>query len=512
MLVRLPALMEAVYRSSDSSDISFIAQGLATGHGPMLLPTQTSIAVVWFDELLHWVPLSIRMGVEYWIGPVLSVIAAVVLVRAARIAAGRRAALCVGCALAVLPPVVLWTLLSPDNHITTYVGAALLCWHLVRDLAARPRGVRSVLVGCAIGVFVVSDPQIIVFGLIPWAIATVSLRRCMTRLQLLSALRTALTAVAAVGFALAIMRIQGIGIVNIVPPGGTSEMGASVVMTARTAVWMLTGGWYGDVVTAVSAAFSVLVVGALAGLVVFGREQRRPAGEGGSGRAALQAYVTFWSAAAVCLVAAFIVLGYGAIGSSLNGHYLVGCYFALAALLAAVPTLRLTPAHLSRRAAAAAATALVVFAAYAANDAARTASLDAAQYTAQMQSLPDGDPLPVLLAHHLQRGYAGYWVTYDVDWRARGQLSIWPVLAGDGVCRGPAGSLCPYRFAPQGEYVPARSATFLITPMGAGCGASQPSAAVFGTPTAVYQAGPYTISVYDYDVASRFAVTKGMFC
>src|SRR6202035_4450346 len=108
-VTRVPTLLAAVYRFSDAPELSFISQGLATGHGPQLLPTQTSIVVIWFDELLQWLPF--RAGVEYWTGPVLALVMGALMVRTAHIVLGRRGALWTCAMLIVLPPVVLWLLL-----------------------------------------------------------------------------------------------------------------------------------------------------------------------------------------------------------------------------------------------------------------------------------------------------------------------------------------------------------------------------------------------------------------
>src|ERR1700680_3498356 len=141
-LARLPTLLAAVFRFSDAPELTFISQGLATGHGPQLLPTQTSIGIIWFDELLQWAPF--RSGVEYWTGPVLALVMGALIVRTAHLVLGRRGALWTCAMLLVLPPVVPWLPLFHANHITTYVAAALLGWHVVLDLRDRRSRWRSV--------------------------------------------------------------------------------------------------------------------------------------------------------------------------------------------------------------------------------------------------------------------------------------------------------------------------------------------------------------------------------
>jgi hypothetical protein len=150
---------------------------------------------------------------------------------------------------------------------------------------------------------------------------------------------------------------------------------------------------------------------------------------------------------------------------------------------------------------------------FAVNTTVSTATFDASQYYDRLQVPISADPLPTLLQHGLTRGYAGYWESYDLTWRSGGALSVWPLLGGSQACRGGAASLCPYAFAPQGEYSPTKGRTFIITPWtGETCGRSAPSTAIFGAPEAVYSRGPYTISVYGYDVGSRLSKDAGLFC
>ena len=250
-------------------------------------------------------------------------------------------------------------------------------------------------------------------------------------------------------------------------------------------------------------------------LVAVGARHRTVAERPATVETSLAAYGLFWGLAIVFLLGTFVFLGYGAGGAPTQGHYLVGCYLAAAALLPAI-VVRFGPVSLARWRSSAGATALLavgVFSVFAVNNAVSTATFDASLFYDQLQVPAADDPLPVLLDHGLTRGFAGYWESYDLGWRSNGVLSVWPLLGGSTACAGGAASLCPYAFAPKGEYTPTAGRTFIITPWtGEACGRSLPSVAIFGPPEAVYTRGPYTISVYGYDVASRLSKDASLFC
>ncbi len=514
-LVRLPTLLAAVYRFSDAPELSYIAQGLATGHGPQLLPTQTSIGVIWFDELLQWLPF--RAGVEYWTGPVLTVAMGLLLVRTAHLVLGRKGTLLTSVMLLVLPTVVLWPLLFPDNHVTTYAAAVLLGWHLVLDLRHRRSVWRSAIVGTVVGIGVVTDPQLLAFGLVPYIATVAVLRRRVTAPQVRSLLVTLCGALVAIGLAFVVMNAQGIRTIAILPGGsGLSGVVRGIGLAVQTLAWTIGGEWYGDTMSVVAVGLCVAAAFSLVALVVVGVRKRAGAEPGfASLDISFAGFGLFWGMDFAFLVGAFVFLGYGAGGAPMQGHYLVGCYVAAAALIPAI-AVRYGPKSLTRwrsGAGAAALGAVGVFSLFAVNNAVSTATFDASLFYDRLQVPAAADPLPVLLEHGLTHGYAGYWESYDLDWRSDGVLSVWPLLGG-AACAGGTGNLCPYAFAPKGEYTPTAGQTFVITPWtgGESCGRSLPSVAIFGPPEAVYRRGPYTISVYGYDVASRLSKDASLFC
>jgi len=453
---------------------------------------------------------------ELWTGPVLTAIAIGFILRAAALTgvpgSARRTALIV----AVIPPVVLWPLLFPDDHITTLVGMSMLSWHLVLGLRGARNPVRSVVVGVLCGVLAVSDPQLIVAGIFPYLFAMFVIWRRHRGNTIGAAMMTVAATTAGVAMTCGIMARQGIHVIEIYPQ--QQGLLANVVHGATTAVAMIgsvvTARWFGSGFAPLDLVLSLAgVIGAGAATVAGVRAIR---GSRAAGRGTIDArdgFRIYWLSAIACLVGAFLLLGYGF--AAVNGYYLVPCYFAAAALVATISLrwVRRGGGHAARARVAGTAIVAVVFAAFAVNTAVATATIDPNDFNGNMAPSQAGALLPVLAAHHLTRGYAGYWEAYDLDWQASGKVAIWPVVGAPVGCSGPAGGLCPYAFAPQGEYRPTAGPTFIITPGSSDrCVSAPPPRSIFGAPSAVYHSGPYTISVYAYDVASRFAASGQLFC
>ena len=408
-LVRLPILLAAVFRFSDAPELSYISQGLATGHGPQLLPTQTSIGVIWFDELLQWLPF--RAGVEYWTGPVLTVAMGLLLVRTAHLVLGRQGTLLTSVMLLVLPTVVLWPLLFPDNHITTYAAAVLLGWHLVLDLRHRHSVWRSAIVGVVVGISVVTDPQLLAFGLVPYIATVAVLRRRVVAPQARSFLVTLSGALVAIGLTFVVMNAQGIRTVVILnSSGGLSGVVRGIGLAVQTLVWTIGGGWYGDPLSVVAVVLCIATALSLAALVVVGVRQRSaPEPRSMPLDTTLAGFGLFWGMNFAFLVGAFVFLGFVGGGAPMQGHYLVGCYFAAAALIPMI-AVRYGSKPLTRwrsRAGAAALGAVGVFSLFALNNAVSTATFDASQFYDRLQVPAASDPLPVLLEHGLNSWVRG---------------------------------------------------------------------------------------------------------
>jgi len=512
-LLRLPVLLSATYRYGDAPELSFIAQAIATGHGPQALATQTSIVVVWFETLVNTLPF--HAALDYWVGPAIAMAAIVVIVLTARRLAGPRAWQPAAIALVVLPPTILSTLLFPDNHVTTILGMALLAWLLVGDLKGTGHRNTNLAVGLLCGVLVVSDPQLLVTGVIPYIAATIIVRQRRREIAVKSFLAAVAGIAAGAVASEVVMAMQEIRVVSALP--GTPLAlnitdGFGIAM--QTGAWTALGTWYGAAFTL--AGLAVLGCGLVGAGIAFLRRRRAPrrVRETPVTDAASFGYRCFWVVGIIGLLGTFLVLGYG--HQPLDGHYLTPCYFAAAALAAAWYTSAQRRGHTTQpraRARAAAGVATVAFAAFAAHTAYANATIDPASFNDHRAVSSASDPLALLTAHHLSRGYASYWLAYDLDWRSEGSLSMWPVLAAPSACAGQTGALCPYSFGPEGEYKPVAGSSFIVTESIAGrCLPGSPPVSVFGEPVSVYRVGTTTVSVYSYDVASRFSKTTKLFC
>jgi hypothetical protein len=511
-VVRAPTLLDAAYRNSDAPAISFMALGVASGYGPLNLPTQSSIGILWLNLALN--PFAFRQTVELWTGLAIAVIAIALLLRTAYAIGGWRATLGTAAIVTVLPTVILWPLLLADSHVSTVLGTVLLAWHLVRDLEGRRGRLRTAVVGAVSGVLVVTDAQLLVTGVLPYIVAGLLVRRRSPGLSLRPTAQTTFFLCVGVAATAVAMAVQGVHLIEFVPRVSlATHFALSPAMVLQMFGWTVDGAWYGAAFTPTVLLLLPVAIVAMVVLVRIATATVRDLGRDAVAADNVRGYRVFWLLSLVGLVCAFVVAGYW---DPTQAHYLMPCYFAVGALIGSWlgrdSPRRLLPAPRRARLALllVAAGALTAFAAHTAY---ATATLDpAVMYSDRAPSSQD-DPLPVLLEHHLTRGYAGYWASYDVSWRSHGRVLVWPMLGGSRACSGAAQAICGYAFAPQGEYSPQAGPSFIIT-SGAqdGCIPAMPPASIFGRPAVVYRAGRYIVSVYKYDVASRFANEAYLFC
>ena len=516
-LTRLPALMAATFRYADLPELPVIAHALAAGRGPLTLPTQDSIAVIWTDRLLDL--LSLHAGIEQWIGPLVAVAAASLLVRCAWLAAGPRAALYAACLLAVLPPTVMWPALYSDAHITSVFGMALLLWLHVQSVRGKTRVATAICVGLISGLLLVSDPQLVAFGFVPY-VALGALHSSRRRAALRSYLSCLVATAAGVAATLAAMSFQGIQVASYVPALSVGNLSAGFSSTMWSLGWIADGGWFADEIAPITIPMLLIAALAVACLVMIAwRTTREMAVAHATDAVALVSYRAFLLLGIATLMSAFVIGGYGQ--GRLGGHYLMPVYFAACATLASARRTDFVPSNMpshlrkgTRRSVRRLITVCsVAFAVFALHNGLAVGTVDARLFSDGWGVTGADDPLPALLAHHLSRGYTNYWDAYDLDWRSSGQLDVWPVLPAPGACNAAPGNLCRYPFAPSGAYRPAAGSSFILTRSQARyCLTSQPSVRVFGQPSSVYRAMAFTVWVYPYDVASRFSAAPSAPC
>jgi hypothetical protein len=503
-VLRLPTLLDATFRFSDAPELAAIAHAIQSGHGPQNLPTQTSLAVVLLDQAIYGLPF--HRFLELATGPVLSLLSFLIMVRTAFLAAGRRAAVGTTLILLVLPPVVLWPLLFPDNHITTVLGAALLAWFVVRSSRVRTRFPLSATLGLLLGILFISDPQLLVVGIIPFIVCVFLQLKRRANFGVRPHVILLLSMGVGIVAGRAIMAAEGITYIQIGLAPATSNIPSSLSKAFKGVLLATNGAWYGDLLTIVFIPAFLLVIAIIVALLVLASQTIRTllSTTVAQPEPQLLLYKSFWILSASGLLAAFAILGYGS-DDDYQIHYLMPLYLAVAALLPVAKLLWnrkfmfVVPA---------------LFSIFALNIAFRTATIDPSNFNRHLSPASNIDPLPTLESHHLTYGYSGYWEAYDLTWRSNETIAVWPYSAGSKACDGMTASFCPYSFAPQGEFKGKHSGpSFILTPGAGGtCLPSMPPESVFGTPIAVYRHGPYTISVYDYDVASRFTADKGLFC
>jgi hypothetical protein len=103
----------------------------------------------------------------------------------------------------------------------------------------------------------------------------------------------------------------------------------------------------------------------------------------------------------------------------------------------------------------------------------------------------------------VSRGYAGYWDAHSFTWHAwhaGAEAAAYPVIA----CGAPAsGALCPLNLASASRWYEPRAGRSFLLVGPPGILALGPPPTVFGPPAVTRRFGPYTVHVFDYDIASR---------
>ncbi len=227
-------------------------------------------------------------------------------------------------------------------------------------------------------------------------------------------------------------------------------------------------------------------------LLVRLRRRQEPAAEAPG--TALLAYTAFWVLSGLAVLAAFALSSFST-GPSDTSRYVIPVFFALAAV-GPVWGRKLD----WRRPVAAACVALFC--------------LGTVQVRQRLsyESYPGLKPfvdssaeiVSFLQREELTVGYAGYFSSHPVTMMSEQKVHSYPVIA----CHAPASDvICPFFVnIHTGWYVPRPEVrTFFIYGGGATGPIDPPPAVAFGRPASVHTFGAFTVSVFDYDIASRFA-------
>jgi hypothetical protein len=207
------------------------------------------------------------------------------------------------------------------------------------------------------------------------------------------------------------------------------------------------------------------------------------------------AHVAYWSLSAAFVVAVFALSTIPSpAGGLASSRYLIPVFYSTAALL----PLCAKESERSRRTVAAAA---VVFCLTGVLSQDVLVAYDTGPF-----SLPrDGRRVIAFVEEEgLTRGYGGYWSSHAITWHSHGRTTVYPVSE----CREPSRVLCPFDLAVSTTWYRPEpgTRTFIV----AGTSGPPPllripPAEEFGAPVQTATLGDYSVFVYDYDVASRFA-------
>jgi hypothetical protein len=506
VLAHLRGITASMYANADYAAAPVIAHALAG------VPAGTSVVIgqsKWYEPLTFlwatdWLPLHRQI----WdVTPLLcDFVALAALLWSARRAFGLWAAALVGAAVVCFSEGGIEVFVGFDSHGATALHAIVLgvalTWLAPLDPVISWR--RLVAGSIALGLFsavAVPDRLFVVWGLLPFvAGAALIAWRASTPASLrVLAFAVATTAVALGAGGAFEAIVQGHGI-NTAPVPLTLVAGGALVGQVIELLEGLTalagGDFFGFPVNFVGIATfasGMLVFAALAAVLVEVRRRARLAAPRAAGRGSGAvtphlAYVSFWSTSLISSLGAFTFGSFG--GNAGGGRYLLGAYIAIAALL----PLLAERGYGHRLSLTVAVSLFALLATY---------QLVRAPVNSQLRS-PSTSEVNALArfasAHDLRYGYAGYWDSLPVSWQTAFRLQVFPVAQ----CAPTAQTLCPFSTVHVSSwYRPrAHTPTFLIVdPTEPFVGAPDPA---FGRPVETAVIGHLEISVYGYDIASRF--------
>jgi hypothetical protein len=473
-------LVRVIDWNTDISGPLALAERLR-GSGPVYIPHFGAWTSYWFLLATRWIPGHAALWEAA--GYVFTLVTALLLGWATARVAGRWAGVTAGGAALLVGPVALRALMTVIYHVTNPFTAAVLGAYLV-SLARRKSWLIAIGVGLLAGANAASDPLLWFAGIVPFAFAAAVLARARRSIDV------AFHAGATVG-----VTVVSAVVTNVVMHGvgfhvvGLNESLAplhDLASNARHLVRM--GALLGGANYAFSPGYpreplrALLAVLALAGIA---------APIAAAVRSFLQrtgpltrAYAAYWGTASALLCIVFVItpnataLGYPSV------------YYLLTLAPAAGAGIALLAAG-SRRAQMAVALAVAV-----------VGTINVAAIT---DGRVGGDPalanyqrplVQVLAAHHVTRGYAGYWDAQNLSWQTRMQLLVAPVT------RCTTTQLCAYNFFTiRSWYEPRPGPTFLLLDATNGFVAGAPRFVAGATRT--YHFGPLTVYLFDYDIAKH---------
>lgn len=514
LLGRFGHILSAVNWSSDAAFWPMLAEHLPeTGTGFTNLGNTPHYMTILFLAATKAIPGHRAI---WAVTPLLTSLAGVALIAwAARRAFGRQAGLLTLCVGACASFPVIQTIVPQGVRSWTWVADALtgallvLLTSIFLDdqprRSTRARGAIAALAATAFaGLTLASDPLFMASALGPFVVATgVVWLRHPTR----GSRRLALAAGAAVAGSLAIAPVVAWAAGNLgfrwtplpnafaFPP--YDQLLRNLGFLGEALLALGNGLFFGRALDLVALA---MVVSGGIGLVAITTTLTRAARRlTGAGEATARwtpvrtAHVTYWTLSAVFVAAVFVLSTIPA-GGLASSRYLIPVFYAVAALL---PLCAEGPAR-SRMTVAAAAVVFCLVGIF-------SQDLLVAYDRGPFSRPRDGRKVIAFLENEgLTRGYAGYWDSHSLTWHSHGRATLYPVFE----CQQPSRALCPFNLAVNTAwYHPERSLrTFIVAgPANPPPALRSPPSDELGTPIKTATLGDYSVFVYDYDVASRFA-------
>lgn len=500
-------IMHDLLTNSDAVSPMVMAQTLASpgNHGHV---TAIQAGYTIFDTATAPLPFANFLWMALPFALILGAFA--LMVRSNHRIAGGWAALLDATILLSPTPFIYWELIAQAFHGTTWLGAALLPFFVVRwcSRAVKHLRIEIAIVSLITGLCIADDVFLIVVGFIPFLITGAVLFWISApgyRRNVFAVFATAAGSLICTALGFLILHAINFGL-------GLPAQGPRSLSSLRAVVHhfhLLINGVRvlfipGSPVTGTSIIWDLLVTAIVA--AAFGvaawvlirriRSQRRMSSAPQSTTEI--AYLTYWISSAAVVVGSFLA-GSEAIDET-SFRYLYPLILASAAIF---PVLA-TNINLTRIAVAAASITMSILGALAIATAAQDHVLAA-------PPMSGTDTLVAALEDHgLTYGYSPYWLSAAITWETQGKVTIRPATEIEQGCHvAGQGSLCPaLALTVQSWYAAQQQRTFVVVDP-ALAEIQNPPGPEFGPPQSVFTAGRWTIYVYDYDVAQRFSSYGG---
>jgi hypothetical protein len=493
MAVQLPALVSIAFHDSDVAVApvlgEYVGRGLPNG-AAVILGHYGWYTTLWYELLTRSLPFHRQLWEGF--GPMLAVGSALVIGAVAWRLAGRWAGAIAGTLAIASGPFVARGLVTPNFRTTTWFAVVVAGGVLVvaeRALADRWDILAPValLLGVFLGANMSSDMLLAAAGVTPLA-ATALLSLLLRRggrttvpLAMLGATAVALVTKVAVD---RLMAHAGFHIVKLSLSLADVDTIPGNAYRWLQLVWVQGNGdfqsrefglWW--VIGILCAAMTLGgLVAALALAVLAGRRRLETARD---------VYLLYWGLVIVFLAGAYVFSSAGEMG---RGWYQIVLIYAAPAVLPIVVHTR------TRRLVVAGCAAVLI--------AANTVSIARGEFGIRGPVVGvEARVAQIAVWNSVTVAYADYWSSYSLSWGAHMRVDVYPVTECQSNGKR---ALCPFILNAVDAWYRPRShvRSMLISQKGSLYVPHLPPPSL-GRPMRTYRMGDYTVSVFDYDLASR---------